>query len=100
MTAPATKHDAQATEFLEGPQMTDCIHFQAHSPTSNWRGPLRESFGLAATDQTIHMRTSEDSCMVRGVCPNCGQWRNLGDCVNECARRGFAPAAGPSTLNL
>lgn len=24
------------------------------------------------------------------VCPNCGQWRHGGDCLNECTRRGFA----------
>ena len=27
----------------------------------------------------------------RPVCPNCEQWADGGDCVNECAKRGFAP---------
>jgi hypothetical protein len=29
------------------------------------------------------------------VCPNCGQWQHkaTGDCLNECAARGFAPFA-------
>lgn len=33
--------------------------------------------------------------MTKTVCPNCGQWQhpeNGGDCLNECVRRGFAPA--------
>lgn len=27
---------------------------------------------------------------VRPICPNCGQWQNGGDCLNECKKRGFA----------
>jgi len=41
---------------------------------------------------------AKEASDVMGVCPNCEQWqrRPVGDCSNECARRGFAPFAPPA----
>jgi hypothetical protein len=58
-------------------------------------------FDRAATEATIHRAAHEhDSVSTRAICPNCGQWRDGGDCVNVCASRGLADEAGPETLNL
>jgi hypothetical protein len=39
-------------------------------------------------------RERQERADVLDVCPNCGQYQrasNYGDCLNECAKRGFAP---------
>ena len=43
-----------------------------------------------------HRDTRTDESDIIRVCPNCEQWQrrsNYGDCLNQCAKRGFAPAA-------
>lgn len=73
--------------------------YQAHCTACHWRGATRDSYGLAVTDATVHEHR-HGSTEVLAVCPNCGQWRHSGDCLNDCADRGFAPKASAETLNL
>lgn len=54
--------------------------------------------GAMHEDQGERLRREErerqERADVLDVCPNCGQYQrasNYGDCLNECAKRGFAP---------
>ena len=60
-----------------------------------------ETWDGAATRAAIHRTTTDDHKVVTlAICPNCEHARHGGDCMNDCASRGFAPIAGPETLNL
>ena len=58
------------------------------------------AFDRVATDAAIHRANCPHTTQTLAICPNCGQWRRYGDCFQKCAARGFAPVAGPATLNM
>jgi hypothetical protein len=70
------------------------------------------TFGRTETIAALHRNScrvgqglTRDGVRVYGICPNCKQGRThlawaRADCINECAKNGFAPHAGPETLNL
>ena len=77
------------------------MQYQAIDSKGSYRGMPRDSFDAAETDAAIARTAAAwPTIEVKAICPNCGQWRWDGDCFNECAKRGFAPQAGPDTLNL